>query len=53
MNTVIIPATPMDKLLIAPSISPSSIVFVVPTACDAVPIAPPIATSSFILNNLL
>ena len=52
MNTVIIPATPMERLLIAPSISPISKAFVVPNAWDDVPIATPMATSFFILNTL-
>ena len=45
MNTVIIPATPMERLLIAPSISPISKAFVVPNAWDDVPMATPMATS--------
>ena len=52
MNTVIIPATPMERLLIAPSISPISKAFVVPNAWDDVPMATPMATSFFILNTL-
>ena len=42
----------MDKLLIAPSVSPISIAFVVPIACEAVPIATPFAIGSVILNSL-
>ena len=48
--TVISPATATERLLIAPSISPISRAFVVPIAWDAVPIARPFATGSFILK---
>ena len=51
-TTVIIPATAIDKLLIAPSISPISIAFAVPMACDAEPIASPFAIGSVILKIL-
>ena len=44
--TVIKPATTMDRLLIAPSTSPSSIAFAVPMAWEAVPNAMPFATGS-------
>ena len=42
----------MDKLLIAPSISPISIAFAVPMACEAVPIPIPFATGLVILKIL-
>ena len=41
------PAIPIASPLIAPSVSPSSIALVVPRAWDAVPIATPTATLSF------
>ena len=44
--TVISPDTTMDKLLIAPSISPSSIALEVPIAWEAVPMAIPLAIGS-------
>lgn len=53
--TVINPATATDKLLIAPSTSPSSIALEVPITCADVPIAIPLATGCFIpkiLHNL-
>ncbi len=42
----------MDRLLIAPSVSPISIALVVPIACEEVPIATPFAIGSVILNSL-
>ena len=39
--------------LIAPSTSPSSKAFVVPSACDDVHIAVPAATGFFIRNNFI
>ena len=51
-TTVSIPATAIDKLLIAPSISPISIALAVPIACAADPNASPLAIGSFILNIL-
>ena len=50
-KTVKIPAIPIAKLLIAPSISPSSSAFDVPTAWLAVPIAIPFDILFLILNN--
>lgn len=50
--TVISPDTTMDKLLIAPSISPSSIALEVPIAWEAVPMAIPLAIGSSILKSL-
>ena len=44
--TVISPDTAMERLLIAPSISPISIALEVPIAWDAVPIAIPLAIGS-------
>ncbi len=44
MNTVTTPATPMERLLMAPCTSPISIAFVVPSAWLDVPIATPCAT---------
>ena len=49
--TVRIPATAMERLLIAPSISPSSNAFAVPSACAEDPIAIPFATDSSILKT--
>ena len=43
-TTVIIPDIPIDSPLIAPSTSPSSIAFEVPSACAEVPKAIPLAT---------
>lgn len=51
-TTVSIPATAIERLLIAPSISPISIALAVPTACADVPIATPLAIGSVILNTL-
>ena len=51
-TTVSIPATAIERLLIAPSISPISIAFAVPTACDDVPIATPYAMGCVILSIL-
>ena len=45
-----IPTMPMARPLIAPSVSPISTAFEVPTAWEAVPIAIPTATLSFTLN---
>ena len=42
-TTVSIPDTAIERLLIAPSISPSSIALAVPIAWEAVPIAMPFA----------
>ena len=50
--TVIIPAIPIDKLLIAPSTSPISKALVVPNACAEVPNAIPLATGCFIFPIL-
>ena len=47
-NTVTSPATAMARLLMAPSISPSSMALAVPMAWDAVPSASPLATGSSI-----
>lgn len=47
------PAMPIAIPLIAPSTSPISRAFVVPRACDAVPIAVPAATELFILKILM
>ena len=44
--TVSIPDTTMERLLIAPSISPSSIALAVPMAWDEVPSASPLAIGS-------
>ena len=49
--TVRIPATAMERLLMAPSISPSSNAFAVPSACEDDPIAIPFATGSSILKT--
>ena len=46
--TVISPDTAMERLLIAPSISPISIALAVPMACEALPIAIPRAIGSVI-----
>ena len=46
------PATAMDKLLIAPSISPISMAFVVPIAWELVPSAKPLAIGVLIRKNL-
>ena len=42
-KTVSIPDTAIERLLIAPSTSPSSIALAVPIACEDVPIAIPLA----------
>ena len=52
MITVNNPAITIDKLLIAPSISPNSKAFDVPIAWALLPRAKPIATGCLILNNL-
>lgn len=49
---VINPATAIERLLIAPSISPISIAFAVPIAWEAVPIASPFAIGCSILQSL-
>ena len=51
-TTVIKPETTMERLLIAPSISPISKALAVPSACADVPIATPFATGSEIRQNL-
>ena len=51
-TTVIMPATAIERLLIAPSISPISIAFAVTMAWDAEPMASPFAIGSVILNIL-
>ena len=51
-TTVSKPDTAMERLLIAPSISPISIALAVPIAWDAEPIPIPFATGSVIWNNL-
>ena len=51
--TVKRPETAIDRLLIAPSVSPYSNAFDVPIACEAVPKAMPFATGSLILKVLL
>lgn len=50
-NTVKSPATAMDRLLMAPSISPISMAFAVPMAWEAVPSARPLATGSRIRSS--
>ena len=50
--TVSIPASAIERLLIAPSISPISIALAVPIAWAADPNASPLAIGSFILNIL-
>ncbi len=50
--TVIMPATAMDKELIAPSVSPISRAFEVPMACADDPSPIPFAIGSFILKIL-
>ena len=49
--TVISPATAMERLLMAPSTSPSSSAFEVPMACAEVPSASPFAIGSRIFNT--
>ena len=51
-TTVISPATAIDKLLIAPCISPNSSALAVPMAWDAVPKANPTDIGFLILNSL-
>lgn len=51
-TTVMSPATAIERLLMAPSVSPNSRAFAVPTACDAVPIASPTDMGFLILNSL-
>lgn len=46
-----IPHTPIARPLIAPSVSPSSIAFEVPTAWLHAPILKPAVTGSFTLNR--
>ena len=46
--TVSVPDIPIDNPLIAPSTSPISMAFVVPSACDAVPRAIPLAIGCLI-----
>ena len=50
--TVMSPATTMDRLLIAPSISPISIALVVPIAWELVPSARPLEMACLILKHL-
>ena len=50
--TVNTPATAMARLLIAPSTSPISIAFAVPMACDAEPMASPLAIGCVMRNTL-
>ena len=50
--TVKIPETTIERLLMAPSISPISIARAVPTAWDALPIAMPFAIGCVIRNTL-
>ena len=52
MIKVIIPEITIDKALIAPSISPISKAFEVPTAWLDIPIPIPFATGCFILKHL-
>ena len=42
----------MERLLMAPSISPSSMALAVPMAWEAEPMAMPLAMGSWILNSL-
>ena len=51
ITTVAIPVRPIARPLIAPCFSPISTAFVVPKACEEVPIAMPCAVSSVILHN--
>ena len=51
-TTVIRPATAIDRLLIAPSTSPSSSAFAVPIACAEVPSASPFAIGSLMPTSL-
>ena len=46
------PEITIERLLIAPSTSPSSIAFAVPIACDAEPRPTPLAIGSFMRNSL-
>ncbi len=52
INTVTTPATPIERLLMAPWTSPISIAFVVPSAWLAVPMATPCATGFLMRKNL-
>ena len=50
-TTVSSPATTMDRPLIAPSTSPISMAFAVPSACAAEPMATPLAIGSVMRNT--
>lgn len=50
-TTVQMPAVTMDRLLMAPSISPSSIALAVPSAWDEVPMAIPLAMGCVMRNS--